>query len=277
MSYDRALTVFSPDGHLFQVDYAMETVKRGTSAVGIRGKGCVVLGVEKKNVQKLQEERTIRKICAIDEHICLVSAGLSADARVLINMARQEAQSHRLTVEDPASIGYMASHIASIKQKYTQRGGVRPFGVSTLLMGVEAGGRGRLYLTEPSGIHTEWRACAIGRSDKVIKDFLEKAYFEIEKKDIHLNIEGNESTISLEASLKLAVRALLEVVQTGSSSMEIAYMTESDAKTPSSPVTKIRYLEKERLQELCDEIERERQEEQERGSGSAAPIASSRS
>lgn len=263
MSYDRALTVFSPDGHLFQVDYAMETVKKGTSAVGVRGKGCVVLGVEKKMVQKLQEERTIRKICAIDEHICLAFAGLNADARVLINKARQEAQSHRLTVEDPASIGYMAGHIASIKQKYTQKGGVRPFGVSTLIMGVEGDGRGRLYLTEPSGIHTEWRACAIGRSDKVVKEFLEKAYFEEEEKDLHLSSDGKESTLSLEASIKLAVRALLEVVQTGSSSMEIAYMTDADAKSPSLPVTKIRYLEKERLKELCDEIERERQEEQE--------------
>lgn len=240
MSYDRALTIFSPDGHLFQVEYAMEAVNQGSAAVGVRGASVLVLGIEKKSVPKLQDPRTVQKIHSLDAHLCLAFAGLAADARVLIDKARVECQSHRLTIEDPASVEYMARYIAGVQQKYTQTGGVRPFGVCTLIVGFDAAERPRLFLTEPSGIHSEWRACAIGKGSKTIREFLEKSH---------------QDGLSDEEAIKLTGKALLEVVQSGAASMEIAVMDRSG---------KVRHLTVEDIKALVEEIEKERAEENER-------------
>ncbi|KAI5983795.1 nucleophile aminohydrolase [Pisolithus albus] len=240
-SYDRALTVFSPDGHLFQVEYALEAVRKGTCAVGVRGKNVAVLGVEKKSVLQLQDPRTVRKVVMLDDHVCLAFAGLTADGRVLIDKARVECQSHRLTVEDPVTVEYITRHIAGIQQKYTQSGGVRPFGISTLIIGFDPyDTRPRLYQTEPSGIYSAWKANAIGRSSKTVREFLEKNY----KEDM-----------TREESIKLTVKSLLEVVQTGAKNIEISVM---------EGYSKVTNLELSEIEAIVAEIEREKEADAER-------------
>lgn len=240
-SYDRALTVFSPDGHLFQVEYALEAVRRGTCAVGVRGKSVVVLGVEKKSTLQLQDPRTVRKVAMLDDHVCVAFAGLTADGRILIDKARIECQSHRLTVEDPVSIEYITKHVAGIQQKYTQSGGVRPFGISTLIVGFDPNDTvPRLYQTEPSGIYSAWKACAIGRSSKTVREFLEKNYTD---------------DSSREDTIKLTVKSLLEVVQTGAKNIEISVMESYGV---------IKNLETSEIERIVAEIEAEKEAEAER-------------
>ena len=136
----------------------------GTCAVGVKGKEIVVLGCEKRSAMKLQDTRiTPSKIGLVDTHVCLAFAGLHADARILVDKARLEAQSHRLTVEDPVTIEYITKYVAGVQQRYTQSGGVRPFGLSTLIVGFDSGEKiPRLYQTEPSGIYSAWWVHAVG-------------------------------------------------------------------------------------------------------------------
>lgn len=241
-SYDRAITIFSPDGHLFQVEYAQEAVKKGSTAVGVRGENIVVLGVERKSVAKLQEPRTVRKICAVDDHVFLAFAGLTADARILVNAARVECQSHKLNVEDPVSLEYITRYIANLKQKYTQSNGMRPFGISMLIVGFDDDGTAHLYQTDPSGTHHEWKANAIGRSSKTVQEYLEKNYSDDE-------IKSDDYTI------KLALKALLEVVQTGSKNVEMAVMKKGGL---------MRLLENDEIEVYVKEIEKEKEEEVEK-------------
>ncbi|KAL3613957.1 phenylacrylic acid decarboxylase [Castilleja foliolosa] len=232
--YDRAITVFSPDGHLFQVEYALEAVRKGNAAVGVRGTDIIVLAVEKKSAPKLQDSRSVRKIVNLDDHIALACAGLKADARVLINRARIECQSHKLTIEDPVTVEYITRYIAGLQQKYTQSGGVRPFGLSTLIIGFDPHtGTPSLYQTDPSGTFSAWKANATGRNSNSIREFLEKNY-----KETH----GQET-------VKLAIRALLEVVESGGKNIEVAVMTKEHG---------LRQLEEAEIDAIAAEIEAEK-------------------
>lgn len=246
--YDRALSVFSPDGHVFQVEYALEAVKRGTCAVGVKGEGIVVLGCEKRSAMKLQDTRiTPSKISLVDNHVCLAFAGLNADARILVDKARLEAQSHRLTVEDPVSIEYITKYIAGVQQRYTQSGGVRPFGISTLVIGFDPSGKeAKLYQTEPSGIYSAWKANAIGRSSKTVREFLER---------------NHKDGMDREETIKLTVKSLLEVVQTGAKNIEIAIMM---------PGKSLEMLTVEDIEKYVESINNEKQDEENKRKGPRA-------
>src|SRR5512136_1820095 len=156
MAYDRAITVFSPDGRLFQVEYAREAVKRGTTTVGLKFKDGVALIVDKRIASRLIESRSIEKIFQIDEHIGCATSGLVADARVLVDYARMLAQVNKVTYAEKMDIETLVKRLCDFKQNYTQYGGVGPFGTALLVAGVDEQGC-HLFETDPSGALEEFK------------------------------------------------------------------------------------------------------------------------
>jgi proteasome alpha subunit len=172
--YDRAITVFSPDGRLYQVEYAIETVRRGTLAVGVRTTEGVVLAVEERP-RKLQTAGVTHKIFQVDDHVGVAAAGYIPDARIQVDQARIIAQSNRLVYDESVDVETVARRIADIAQQFTQYAGVRPFGVSLIIAGVDREGA-QLYLTDPSGTYVGYDAVAIGAGSDQVTEYLEQKY-----------------------------------------------------------------------------------------------------
>lgn len=172
--YDRAITVFSPDGRLYQVEYAIETVRRGTIAVGIKCKDGIIIAVEEKP-RKLQISNTAQKIFQIDDHVGVAAAGYIPDARSQVDNARFFSQSNKMIYDEPVEVETIAKHLADQCQQYTQYAGVRPYGVALILGGV-VNNTPQLYLTDPSGTYISYDAIAIGSGSDQVTDFLEKTY-----------------------------------------------------------------------------------------------------
>lgn len=179
--YDRAITVFSPDGRLYQVEYAIETVRRGTLAVGIKSRDGVVLAVEEK-ARKLQSSTVTQKIFQVDDHIGVAAAGYIPDARMQVDHARFASQSNRLIYDEAVDVEGIAKGIADLAQQFTQYAGVRPYGVALIIAGIDRNG-GQIYLTDPSGTYIGYDAVAIGAGADQVTEFLEKTY----KDDISLD------------------------------------------------------------------------------------------
>jgi proteasome alpha subunit len=177
MAYDRAITVFSPDGRLFQVEYAREAVKRGTTTVGLKFKDGVVLIVDKRIASRLMEPKSIEKIFKIDHHIGCATSGLVADARILVDQARVIAQVNKITYDENMGVEELVKRICDYKQNYTQYGGVRPFGTALLVAGVDELGE-HLFETDPSGALVSYKAGSIGAGRNVVMEVFEEQYAE---------------------------------------------------------------------------------------------------
>ncbi len=176
-AYDRAITVFSPDGRIFQVEYALETVKRGTLSIGIQSKHGVVLAAEEP-FSKFQDRSHSRKLFIIDKNIGGAISGYVPDGRVLIDYAREFCQYQRILYDEPPYVDVVARRIGNIKQGFTQQGGIRPFGVAIIFGGVNPDGSTAIYVTDPSGSFIKYIAAAIGAKTDSALDFLEKYYSE---------------------------------------------------------------------------------------------------
>ncbi|MFH1522034.1 MAG: archaeal proteasome endopeptidase complex subunit alpha [archaeon] len=176
MGYDRAATMFAPDGHILQVEYAEKTIRLGSASIGIVCKNSVVIVSDRRKKDNLVIEESANKISEIDEHIIAVSAGISSDARVLIEKARVLAQQHRITYDSAPSTESIVRDIADIKQQFTQYGGARPFGVSMMFAGFN--GKPVLYTTDITGNYLKYKANAIGENDDAIKKLLREKYRE---------------------------------------------------------------------------------------------------
>ncbi|QSZ67839.1 archaeal proteasome endopeptidase complex subunit alpha [Methanofollis aquaemaris] len=191
MGYDRAITVFSPDGRLYQVEYAREAVKRGTTAVGIKCKDGVILLVDKRVASRLLEPESIEKIYKIDDHIGVASSGLVGDARLLVERSRVEAQINRVTYDESIDVDTLAKKICDHMQVYTQFGGARPYGTALLIAGVSEG-ECRLFETDPSGTLLEYKATGIGIGRAAVMKVFEEEYDpEIDvKQGVHLGLKA---------------------------------------------------------------------------------------
>ena len=175
MAYDRGSTVFSPDGRLFQVEYAREAVKKGSTTIGLKYKDGVALIVDRRSSSKLLEPRSTEKIHEIDDFIGCATSGLVADARILVDEARKNAQVHRVNYGENIGVEMLVKKVCDYKQNFTQYGGVRPFGTALLVAGTDDLGA-HLFETDPSGALVAYKATGIGSGRPTVMEMFEKEY-----------------------------------------------------------------------------------------------------
>lgn len=214
MGYDRSITMFSPDGRLLQVEYAKKTVKQGSTALGIACKDGVVLVSDKRITSPLLVPEAVEKMFKVDDHIAATASGIISDARVLIDRAQLKAQQHSVTYDSKIDVLSIVKDICDLKQICTQSAGLRPFGVSLLVGGVEEDGTIRLFLTEPYGLYFQYKAAVIGEGDAEIEPVLQKRY---------------RANMSIEEGIKLGLSLLKEFLKDDFSldRVDVAYV---DAK-----------------------------------------------
>jgi len=218
--YDTRTTIFSPEGRLFQVEYAMEAISHAGTCLGILAKDGVVLAAEHQNTNKLLDDVCSEKIYKLDENSACAVAGITSDANVLTQQLRLTAQRYLLQYQEPMPVEQLISSLCDLKQRYTQVGGYRPFGVSLLYIGWDRRLGFQLYQSDPSGNYSGWKATCIGNNSAAAISMLKQDY--------------NEDGISLDEALKLAVKVLsktLDVQKLTSEKVEFATLTRKDGQT----------------------------------------------
>jgi proteasome alpha subunit len=250
MGYDRAITVFSPDGRLFQVHYAQEAVRRGATVMGLKSKDGIALLVDKRISTRLLEAESIEKIFKIDDHIGAVASGLVADGRALVDRARVEAQVNHVTYGEPISIRILAKKISDHIQTFTQYGGVRPYGSALLIAGIDETGQ-RLFETDPSGALYEYKAVSIGANRNMVMEMLEARF----SPEMSLD---NAITLGIEALYKsMEAKGEAPTIEVGiieASTKKFRKLTEDEVKS---------YIEKANIEKTktpAPEVKRDREE-----------------
>jgi proteasome alpha subunit len=216
MGYDRAATMFSPDGHLLQVEYAEKTVRLGSSSIGFVCSDGVMIIADKRIKDCLILTDSSGRIHEIDSHLVASSAGIASDARVLVERAQLISQQHRVTYETAVEVESVVKDIANMKQQFTQYGGVRPFGVSIMVAGV-SGNKPRLFATDVTGNYFSYRSIAIGENDEKIKEELRK---------------NCDKEVSIEDSIKFSLKIFKEILgkNFNTDRFDVAYVETKDPK-----------------------------------------------
>ena len=225
MGYDRAITMFSPDGRLLQVEYAKKTVRQGSTAIGMVCSDGVLLVADKRVVDSLVVPESVEKIWQIDEHICAAGSGILSDARVLIDRAQIKAQQNKVTYDSEIDTLTIVKDICDLKQICTQSGGLRPFGVSILVAGIDDHSP-RLFETDPIGIYFQYKATAIGEGEVEVEEILHSEY---------------KPNLKIEDGLKLSLKALKKVLGENFNveRIEAAYINVAEKKFRRVPKSKI--------------------------------------
>lgn len=236
MGYDRAITMFSPDGRLLQVEYAKKTVRQGSTAIGMVCSDGVLLVADKRIVDSLVVPESVEKIWQIDEHIGAAASGILSDARVLIDRAQLRAQQNRVTYDSEIDTLTIVKEMCDLKQICTQSGGLRPFGVSILVAGIDDH-TPRLFETDPIGIFFQYMATVIGEGEVEVEEILHKEY---------------NQNLTMEEGLRLSLKALKKVLGENFSVNRI------DAAYISTTEKKFRKVAKQRIEKMVSELKDEK-------------------
>ncbi|KAJ2080449.1 Proteasome subunit alpha type-3 [Coemansia sp. RSA 988] len=231
--YDSRTTIFSPEGHLYQVEYAMKAISHAGTVIGVLSKDGIVLAAERQATSNLLEQSIgSEKIYEMNDNVVAGVAGLTADANILINQSRLIAQRYLLRYDTPIPVEQLVRRLCDMKQGYTQFGGLRPFGVSFLCAGWDATFGFQLYQSDPAGNYSSWKAACIGENSGSAQSILKQEYKDDSSKSTG-SPDVTSSSMSMEDALKLSCLVLSKTIDTAkltSEKLEFATITLKSGK-----------------------------------------------